>query len=431
MNRTSSAYLASYVLSLLGNSIAAVALPLIVLGSTGSALAAGTVAVASALPAALAGLLMGVVIDRINRRTASVLTDLVSALSVAALPVLDSTVGLALGWFVLFAVVGSFGDVPGLTAREAMLPAVTRAGGMSVERLLGLREALGAVVLLVGPAVAGAMIAIIDGPAILWVTAATSAAAALVTMTIPREIGATAAPTRGTGRVRLRDGWHALARSPFLLATTAVSTVLVLVLSGFQALVLPVHFTLIARPELLGLVLSALALGLLAGGGLYAAVGSHGRRRTWFLAGVALTVAGSAGMASLATPWVVLAAAAVVGLGNGLCGSLLGVLMVERIPEGTQGRVLGTQNAILTLAPALGIGAAAILTETAGAGTAAIVLAAVWITTGVVALWARPLRDLERPRSGDEVTEGHLVGAGQGELSSSQPRSLEAEEAAP
>ncbi|MFI6229652.1 MFS transporter [Micromonospora echinospora] len=413
MNRTSSAYLASYVLSLLGNSIAGVALPLIVLESTGSALAAGAVAMASALPAALAGLVMGVVIDRINRRTASVLTDLISAFSVAALPVVDATVGLALGWFVLFAVVGSFGDVPGLTAREAMLPAITRAGGTSVERLLGLREALGAVVLLVGPAVAGAMIAVVDGPAILWVTAATSAAAALVTLTIPHEVGATAAATRGAGRVRLRDGWQTLGRSPFLRATTAVTAVLVLVLSGFQALVLPVHFTVIARPELLGLVLSALALGLLAGGGLYAAAGSHGRRRTWFLAGLVLTVAGSAAMASLATWWVVLAAAAVVGLGNGLFGSLLGVLMVERIPEGTQGRVLGTQNAILTLAPALGIGAAAILTETAEVGTAATVLAALLVTTGVVAFRARPLRDLERP-----------------DLGSNRPRSLEAEEAA-
>ncbi|MFI6822726.1 MFS transporter [Micromonospora sp. NPDC050187] len=414
MNRTSSAYLASYVLSLLGNSIAGVALPLIVLQSTGSALAAGAVAVASAVPAALAGLVMGMVIDRINRRTASVLTDLISALSVAALPVVDSTVGLALGWFVLFAVVGSFGDVPGLTAREAMLPAITRAGGMSVERLLGLRESLGAVVLLLGPAAAGAMIAVIDGTAILWVTAATSTAAALVTMTIPHGVGATAVSSPRTGRMGFRNGWHTLTRSPFLLATTALSAVLVLVLSGFQALVLPVHFTVVARPELLGLVLSALALGLLTGGGVYAAAGSRGRRRTWFLAGLALTVAGFAAMASLAAPWVLLAAAAVVGLGNGLFGSLIGVLMVERIPEGMQGRVLSTQNAILTLAPALGLGGAAILTETTGAGTAAIALAAVWITTGVVAFWARPLRDLERQPSG-----------------SGRPRSLEAEEVAP
>ena len=66
------AYLASYLLSLLGNSLAGIALPLIVLQVTGSALGAGAVAAATAVPAVFAGLLMGVVIDRINRRTSSV-----------------------------------------------------------------------------------------------------------------------------------------------------------------------------------------------------------------------------------------------------------------------------------------------------------------------------------------------------------------------
>ncbi|EED6098059.1 MFS transporter, partial [Salmonella enterica subsp. enterica serovar Typhimurium] len=47
------AYLASYLLSLLGNSIAGVALPLIVLQVTGSALGAGAVAAATAIPAVL------------------------------------------------------------------------------------------------------------------------------------------------------------------------------------------------------------------------------------------------------------------------------------------------------------------------------------------------------------------------------------------
>ncbi|GAB7036345.1 MULTISPECIES: MFS transporter [Catenuloplanes] len=414
MKRASGAYLASYVLSLLGNSVAGVALPLIVLQTTGSVLATGAVAIASALPAAVAGLLMGVVIDRINRRTASVLTDLVSAASIAALPLLDSAVGLSLGWFVLSAVIGSFGDVPGLTAREAMLPGIVRSGGLGTERLLGLREASGAVVTLIGPGVAGVLVTTFDGTGVLWVTAALSGAAALVTLLIPREAGALAttgplgAPTptgpvgAGPGRVRLRDGWRVRLRdgwrvligSPFLVVTTVLSTVLVLVLSAFQALVLPVYFTLAGRPELLGFVLSALALGLLAGGGTYAAVGGRGPRRAWFVVGALCTVAGFGGMASLASPWLVLAAAGVVGLGNGLFGSLLGVLMVERIPDGMRGRIMGTQNAIMTLAPALGMGAAAVLTEWSGARTAAVALAVAWAVTAAYALWAPALRTL-------------------------------------
>ncbi|GAB2585688.1 hypothetical protein Aab01nite_52570 [Paractinoplanes abujensis] len=392
MNRVSSAYLASYVLSMLGNSIAGVVLPLLVLQTTGSVLATGAVAVASALPAAGAGLVMGVVIDRINRRTASVLTDVISALAVAALPLVDAAVELALGWFVLFAVIGSFGDVPGLTAREAMIPGVTRAGRLSAERLLGLREALGAVVMLVGPAAGAALLALFDGVTVPWVTAATSAAAAAVTLLIPRSAGAVVASKE---RVVLRDGWHTLVRSPFLLITTMLSVGLVVVLAGFQALVLPVYFTLQERPEMLGLVLSALAVGLLAGGGIYAAAGGRGRRRTWFRTGMLITIAGFGAMATLAGPWFVLGAAALVGLGNGLFGSLMGVLMVERIPDALRGRVMGLQNSILTLAPALGMGSAALLVDGSGARTGAMVLASVWLVTGVVALGARALRDLE------------------------------------
>ncbi|WP_127506323.1 MFS transporter [Actinoplanes solisilvae] len=408
MNRASSAYLASYVLSMLGNSIAGVVLPLLVLQTTGSVLATGAVAVASALPAALAGLLMGVVIDKINRRTASVITDVISALSIAALPLVDTTVGLALGWFVLFAVIGSFGDVPGLTAREAMIPGIVRAGGISTGRLLGLREALGATVMLIGPAAGAVLIAAFDGVTVLWVTAATSAAAAAVTMLIPRRSGVILATDTGASPrpVVLRDGWHTLRRSPFLLTTTLLSVGLVMVLAGFQALVLPVHFTLQQRPEMLGLVLSALAVGLLIGGGTFAAACGRGRRRTWFVTGMLITIAGFGTMAALADPWLVLGAAALVGLGNGLFSSLIGVLMVERIPDAMRGRVMSLQNSFLTLAPAAGMGGAAILVAEGGARAGAVVLAVVWLVVGVVAIGARALRDLE-PRP---APEAELVG---------------------
>ena len=113
--------------------------------TTGSAGDAGLVAIAAAVPAAFAGLLMGSLVDRINRRTAAVLSDVISALALALLPIIDATVGLSLGWFIAIAVLNSFGDVPGITAREAMLPAIARAARMDASRLIGLRESLGGV----------------------------------------------------------------------------------------------------------------------------------------------------------------------------------------------------------------------------------------------------------------------------------------------
>ena len=62
-------FLASNALSLLGNSIAAVALPLILLATTGDALAAGTLALICAVPQMIIGIVGGAALDRFNRRT--------------------------------------------------------------------------------------------------------------------------------------------------------------------------------------------------------------------------------------------------------------------------------------------------------------------------------------------------------------------------
>lgn len=400
MRRIPVAYLASFLLSLLGNSIAGVAFPLIVLQVTGSALGAGAVAAATAVPAVLAGLLMGVVIDRINRRTSSVVTDLVSAASVAALPVIDMVSGLSLGWFVLFGVVGSLGDVPGMTARDALLPAVVRHGGIAAERLLGIRESLGAAALLLGPAAAGGLMVAFEGATVLWITAATSFAAALLTLLIPHDAGAIDAPgseaaSPGTGWAQLRDGWRVLSRSRFLVVTTMLSVASVTVLAALQGLVLPVYFTVADQPGMLGLVLSALGAGMLVGGAVYAVAGARGRRRVWFRTGLLGTTAGFVVVAVLGPVWTVLAGAFVVGLASGLFGALIGVLMIERIPEHMRGRIMGTQNAVMTAAPPVGIVVAAVLTEYASVDVAAAVVAGVWVVAAVVGLAARSLRHLE------------------------------------
>lgn len=419
MRLTPVAYLASYLLSLLGNSIAGVALPLIVLQTTGSALGTGAVAAATALPAVLAGLVMGVAIDRINRRTSSVVTDLVSAASVAALPVVDMVSGLDLGWFILFGIIGSFGDVPGMTAREALLPAIVRHGGVSAERLMGIREGLGAIALLLGPAAAGTLMVLFDGSTVLWITAATSLLAALLTLLVPHRVGdvstasgvaGTGAAAGGNGWAQLRDGWRVLFSSPFLVATTALTVVSAMVLGPLQALVLPVWFTRVEQPGMLGFVLTALAAGLLAGAASYAVAGTRGRRRTWFLAGLVGTGLGFGIIATLSSVWVVLAGAFVVGLSSGLFGSLMGVLMIERIPEQMRGRVMGTQNSIMIAAPTVGLMAAAVVTEYIGVGTAAVALAGVWLVAMAVGLFARSLRNLEP--SADPTTQEAMVTTG-------------------
>jgi len=411
MRRIPAAYLASYLLSLLGNSIAAIALPLIVLKTTGSALGAGMVAALSAVPAVLAGLFMGVVIDRINRRTSSIVTDLISAASLAALPIVDVVTGLNLGWFVLFGIIGALGDVPGLTAREALLPSVVRNSGITAERLVGLREALGAAALIVGPATAGILMSVLEGSTVLWITAGTSLAAALVTMLIPHHVGRIAPEDGAAGTPRtspwaqLREGWSALLGSRLLVAITALSVVSVFVLGAFQGIILPVYFTIAGQPGLLGFVLTSMAVGLLLGAGVYAAVGTTRSRRTWLLTGLGGSALGFAVMGLLASPVGVLVGAFLVGAFSGVFNSLLAVLMVDRIPEALRGRIGGTQNAVLTaVAPAATL-VAALLVEFGGLALAAAAITAVWLVAAVAAAMGKSLRSLDlAPVEVEEVT---------------------------
>jgi MFS family permease len=354
---------------------------------------------------------MGVVIDRVNRRAASIVTDLISAAAIAALPLIDMFCGLNLGWFIAFGIIGSLGDVPGLTARDALRPGIVRATGMAPERLLGLKESLGAVAMLLGPSLAGVLMSVTTGPMVLWVTAATSFAAALLTCVIPRPVGdllhdavptVTASPQaalakQGIGWTDLRQGWRALITSPYLVTVTALSLTSIVVLGALQALILPVYFTAAGEPGLVGFVLSCLAAGALIGGGIYAGLGTHGSRRHWFIVSLAGMGAGFAVSTTLVSPLTVFVGAGVIGLFSGMFSSLIGVLAIERIPEEMRGRIMGTQNALVTLAPAAGIFGAAALTQAAGVHVAALVAAGIWLVAMVTGLVVPPLRDLERP----------------------------------
>ena len=408
-------YLASYALSMLGNSIAAIALPLLVLQSTGSLMSTGVLAASTAIPAFLVGLVAGVVIDRINRRTSSVVADLVSAGSIAALPIVDLVTGLNLGWFLLFGILGSLGDVPGITAREALLPAILRHSSLSAERLMGLREGIGALVMIVGPAAAGTLIAFFDGSAVLWITAATSLAAALLTLLIPREVGALVRdeatqhtdPTSAWGQ--LAQGWRMLLRgNPFLRAVTVLNLVLVAVVASLQGILLPAHFTVIREPALLGFVLTFLAIGTLVGAGLYALLATRARRRRpWFVVGLLGTVAGITVIALLPPSAVLFAGAFALGLASGVLSSLLGVLMLEAIPERMRGRIMGTQNSLMMLAAPAGMVLVAVVGDRFTLGAAGILLAVVWAIAAAAALLTRSLRTLEPGGEEAAVDEKH------------------------
>lgn len=396
-------YLTSYGTSLLGNSVTAIALPLLVLLTTGSPLGAGAVAFAAAVPSAIAGILMGSLVDRINRRTAAILADVLSALALALLPIIDLTIGLSLGWFIAIAVLNSFGDVPGITAREAMLPALARAGGIDVSRLIGLRESVGGIAMLLGPAAAGLLVASLNTVSVMWVTAGIATTAALTTLLLPASAAAhdrfthdgIEAPegSRASAK-RTLHGLELIACTPLLRALVLLMLSLAVVLAALQGMVIPVHFAFQGKEGSVGFALSALAAGMLVGGGIFAAAGNRLPRRVWLIAGIGIIAMGLVVLATLDSTAVVFTGAAIMGLGSGSMNSAVGLAFVEAVDEGRRGTVLGAQNAIMTLVPAAGIGVASVLIEAGSLAFTAAVLAVLWLLAGVAALANPRLRRL-------------------------------------
>ena len=182
--KTAPRYLLSCACSLLGNSVASVVLPLVLLATTGDALAAGTLALICAAPQFVIGLVGGALTDRFNRRNVSVVSDILSAASVALLPIVDMIWGLSFGWFVALGLLGAVGDIPGMTARDSLVPTVCERDGRSLQKFMGLTQSLDSLVVIAGPALAAFLMGAAGSVNALWFTAAMSLSAALLTLTL-------------------------------------------------------------------------------------------------------------------------------------------------------------------------------------------------------------------------------------------------------
>lgn len=391
MRRAVILYFAADFTSLLGNTAIGLTLPWLVLLRTGDASAAGIVAAATAAPAFLAAVLGGSLVDRVGRRTMTIVADVGSALSVTLLFVVDSTLGLSLGWFIALGVLGALFDVPGLTARQAMLPEVARLAGMTVDRASGIRQALFGASFLVGPALAGLALAVLPPATVLLLTAGCSVLAAALTIALPRALGR--APADPDARTGIRAGFAIIRTNSVALATTLLAVGSVFAISPLQAVVLPVVFQRLDQPALLGLTLSVFAVGLIGGSLAYGVL--RVPRRATLVAALLGSLAGLCGFAVAPVAPVILVSALLVGVGYGLINPLIPVLIAERVPESARGRVLGLQNAGYLAAFPLGALLVGFLVQHVDVQWGAAASAVAWALCVAFALTTPALRRLE------------------------------------
>ncbi|MFI7574622.1 MFS transporter [Micromonospora sp. NPDC049497] len=405
---------AATLLSATGNGVAVVALPWLVLERTGSATAAGVVAAAGGLPLLLSSLVSGTVVDLLGRRRTAMVSDALSAASVAAIPLVDATLGLNLGWIVALAVLGAVFDPAGLTARETLLPAAAHAAGWRIERANGVHEAIFGLAFLIGPGVGGLLIATVGPGPTFWVTAAGFAVSVLLIAAVRLPgAGRPERPPSGLWRGTL-EGLRFVWRDRLLRTIALITMVLVALYLPVEGVLLPAWFVAQGEPARLGAVLMAMSAGAVLGALGSSAAGRLVRRRT--LMAVALVVTGVAllGLAFLPPYPVLLGFAVLVGLAYGPVNPLSNYAMQTRTPEHLRGRVVGVMTSFAYAAGPAGYLLAGPLVEGLGLRTAFLVLAGALLVAAVVAAPLPVLRALDEPPRHPPAPPGGTSGRTEG-----------------
>ncbi|MET7804761.1 MFS transporter [Micromonospora chersina] len=394
--------LTAHTVSLTGNMLTLIALPLYVLAETGSPAATGLAGAFATAPVVLGGAFGGVLVDRIGYRRASVLADLVSGVTVAAVPLLHATVGLPFPALLGLVFVSGLLDTPGQTARTALLPEAAAAAGVPIERALGWLGATERGARLVGAPVAGLLVSALGALPVLAVDAATFAVSALVvTALVPASLRPSAdhdAPSAGYWR-DLSAGLRFLAREPLLRAMV----LLVLVTNLFDATKSNVLMPVVATRDLggataFGVLVGAMGGGALVGSLLFSAVGHRLPRRATFVTAFAICGAPPFWALAAAPPLPVIAAVCVVsGLAAGAINPLIGAVELERIPATMRARVYGVIGAGAWAAMPVGALGAGLAADRFGTTATLVAVGAGYLLVVLTPLLGGPWRDLRRP----------------------------------
>jgi MFS family permease len=391
------ALLAANAVSLLGNVVAAVAIPWLVLEETGSAALTGLAASFAALPLAAGALFGGAVVDRIGARRASIIADLASGGAVAAIPLLDAAGRLSFAAIAAAAFLGALFDAPGQAARQALVPELAERAGVPLERANSLLVGTEHIGYVLGAPAAGALVALVGPAEALWVDAASFAACALlVALAVP---GVRLAVEPGRRYVQdLIEGLRFVRHDAVLLALLANMTLGNLLISPLAPVILPVY----AREELggpgeLGLTIAAYGAGGIAGTALFAAVALRAGRNGLYVASKVAYAALWPALILLPELAVLLLLLFAIGLVAGAINPLLATVRQERAPPELRGRVLATSAAGVAIAVPIGTLLGGLAIEWLGLRTAIAVLAAgnILLSLAVVAVLARRKVSLE------------------------------------
>ena len=343
-------------ISATGSQLTALALPWFVLTTTGSPSRMALVVAAEVLPWALLGIPAGAGAARLGLKRTLVVCNLCWAPLVVLIPVLHHAGLLSFGILLALAVlIGALWPAY-LASQHALLPRLVGEDERSVAQASALLFSSMRMTYMLGPALAGALIALWGAPTVLVIDAASFLVAAVLVLSFIPSVERAPARTEFGGML---GGLRFLVGDPFLRPLTAAQ---VLSQTAFQALVISLPVLAFVRygesPEIAGLLLAAWGGGALLGSAL-----SYRTTRTWDL----LRTGDLAWLAQALPLWLlvasmpapaVAAALLVSGLGNGFRVPAMQALAILRTPAALRQQTGAASSSLSMLGGALALAVA-------------------------------------------------------------------------
>ncbi|MEV5961701.1 MFS transporter [Kribbella sp. NPDC051952] len=393
-------WLTAQAITLLGTRVSMIAIPWLVLTTTGSPTQTGLVAFAEIAPMVLFKAFGGPLVDRIGPRRVAINTDLLSFVVVGLIPLLHHTGVLTFP--VLLGLVALAGALrgPGDAATTALIPALVERAAVPYERATGLSSAIERGATMLGAAIAGGLVATVGAANAVAVDATSFALCALVLITTTRSLthptpestgqgigpstpehaeredgsstrepagwevaSSTADPSPQPGErgsspsssgpttsyfVELREGWTFLRRDPVLVSLCVMVAVTNLLDLAWSAVLLPVwaHDSG-AGVGAVGLIFAVWGGASMLGSVIAAAYGTRLPRFATYLVAFLITGLPRFLLFALGVPvWAILLMCVIGGVSSGFLNPVLGAVQFERIPRPMVGRVTALTSAL-------------------------------------------------------------------------------------
>jgi MFS family permease len=331
-------FLGGQFVSLVGTWMQTVAQGWLVLQLTHSAFQVGLVTTIGTLPVLLFTLYGGVVADRVNRRRFLLVLQSLMLLEALALAVLTATGRVTVGWVMVLAAAQGLFSAFEIPARQAFLGEMT--GRDDLMTAIALNSSVFNVTRVIGPAIAGILIAALGTAACFFVNAASYLGVLwMLAIMRPPFAGAVTGVAR---RSTFRDGWRYILDTPeprLLTLLTITCSVF-----GFSfAPMLPVYASEVlgAGATGYGALMSGVGVGAAAAALFVAAMGHrvHREGRVFAFAALFGGVLVATSLASRFGPALVLLTFA--GCTWALTGILTNTLLQTKAPDHLRGRVMG------------------------------------------------------------------------------------------